>query len=52
MSKPLIEDPTFYRAHVALQKLWSKAVGSPGYVKAEWTELDNAIVDVAMKEKR
>lgn len=30
-------------AHLALHKLWTKAVGTDGYVKQEWKDLDLAI---------
>jgi hypothetical protein len=31
------------RVHLALHILWTKAVGTPGYVKNEWKELEAAI---------
>jgi hypothetical protein len=43
VSRPLIEEPDFYRVHTALHTVWSKAVDKDGYTKKEWTELDNAI---------
>lgn len=30
-----------------LHKLWTKAVGTEGYVKAEWLELERAILKAA-----
>lgn len=30
-------------AHVFLHRLWTKAVGTPNYIKAEWRDLDRAI---------
>jgi hypothetical protein len=38
-----LKNPVFYRAHRALHTLWTKAVGTEGYIKAEWNELDAAI---------
>jgi hypothetical protein len=43
MSRPLIEEPEFYRAHSALHTLWTKATERDDYDKREWVELDNAI---------
>lgn len=39
----LIDFAPFARAHAALHKLWTEAVGKPGYCKADWSELCNAI---------
>ena len=30
--------------HTLLHRLWSKAVGAPDYVKAEWMELETILV--------
>ena len=38
-----ILDPSYNRAHLALHKLWTKAVGEEDYVKEEWKELEGAI---------
>lgn len=35
--------------HVLLHRLWSKAVGAPGYVKDEWMELDTILSQAAAK---
>lgn len=32
-----------------LHHLWTKAVGTPGYVKAEWVEMERAIVQLQHK---
>ena len=40
---PVYDDPRRQRAHDALHPLWTKAVGTPGYDKAQWEELDGAI---------
>lgn len=37
----------YRRVSRALHKLWTRAVGTPGYVKADWRELDNAIYQLA-----
>lgn len=34
------------RAHDALHILWSKAVGTPDYVKREWNNLGGAIEEL------
>lgn len=34
------------RSHRILHALWTKAVGTPGYDKAEWQELEAAIVEL------
>lgn len=41
--------PEEYRVHLALHILWTKAVGTLGYKKAEWIELDNAIRAIEQK---
>lgn len=33
----------FRQAHLALHRCWSKAVGEPDYVKADWQAIDNAL---------
>ncbi len=43
---PGMEDPRYRRIQEALHKLWTKAVGTKGYVKAEWKELSKAIDDM------
>lgn len=35
--------------HNLLHCLWSKAVGGPDYVKAEWIELENILFQAAAK---
>jgi hypothetical protein len=35
--------------HTLLHRLWSKAVGAPDYVKAEWIELENILFQAAAK---
>lgn len=35
--------------HTLLHRLWSKAVGAPGYVKTEWIELENILFQAAAK---
>jgi hypothetical protein len=38
------EDERFFQeAFAALHRCWTKAVGTPGYVKADWRILDGAI---------
>lgn len=32
-------------------KLWTKAVGTPGYVKGEWIELHRLIEDLERRKK-
>lgn len=44
--KPLIDYPPYYRAHVALHKLWTKS-GTTEYNKEEWKELEKAIDQLA-----
>jgi len=44
-------DPERKRVHYALHKLWTKAVGTKGYVKAEWNELDSAIEALAKRQQ-
>lgn len=34
-------------AHTALHRLWTKAVGTPDYVKAEWQELEVALYNLS-----
>lgn len=46
-----MDDAAFRRTHVAMHKLWTKAVGSDSYDKREWVELDNAILDLWKKMK-
>jgi len=31
------------RANGLLHRLWTKAVGTPGYIKAEWMELEQIV---------
>jgi hypothetical protein len=35
--------------HTLLHRLWSKAVGAPDYVKAEWIELESILFHAAAK---
>lgn len=35
--------------HNVLHRLWSKAVGTPDYVKSEWMELERILVRAAEK---
>jgi len=35
--------------HTLLHRLWSKAVGAPDYVKAEWIELEGILCQAATK---
>lgn len=44
---PFIAHVNYYAAHVALHRLWSKAVGTPDYDKQEWKALEDAIVKLA-----
>lgn len=39
----LVDFPNYQRVHIAFHKLWSRSVGTPGYVKADWRELEAAI---------
>jgi len=32
-----------HEAHIFLHRLWTKAVGTPGYKKSDWRDLDRAI---------
>ena len=34
---------TYFAAHKALHKLWTEAVGTPGYDKAAWRTLSNGL---------
>lgn len=34
---------TYRMTHATLHKLWSAAVGTEGYVKADWRLLDNTL---------
>lgn len=34
-------------AHLALHRLWTKDVGTDGYDKSKWKELDNAVNKLA-----
>lgn len=36
-------------AHAELHRLWTKAVGAPGYAKAEWMALERSIESLARK---
>jgi hypothetical protein len=40
---PLAECTNYHEVQVAFHRLWTKAVGSPNYDKAEWKRLDSAI---------
>jgi hypothetical protein len=53
-SHPLtsVENPIYERVHTALHNLWSKSVGRPDYVKPEWTELEQAIQELAREADR
>lgn len=35
--------------HTLLHRLWSRAVGAPDYVKADWIELENILFQAAAK---
>jgi hypothetical protein len=35
--------------HTLLHRLWSKAVGAPDYVKAEWMELETILVHASSR---
>lgn len=35
--------------HKLLHRLWSKAVGTPGYVKTDWIELETILFQAAAK---
>ena len=37
----------FREAHAALHRCWTKALDQPGYVKSDWTTLDNALARFA-----
>ena len=43
------DDPKLEEAHLILQRLWTKAVGTKDYDKEEWKHLERAIVAVARK---
>ena len=52
ISNPKTEaDQAGRRAHYALHQVWSKAVGTRDYVKAEWRELDQAIEDLKRRAR-
>lgn len=40
---PLLSHPPYNRAHNALRDLWSSSVGSTGYDKSRWIELESAV---------
>lgn len=42
-------DPEFREAHHQLHRLWTKAVGTPDYVKKEWQELENMLSILARR---
>jgi hypothetical protein len=35
--------------HTLLHRLWSKAVGAPDYIKAEWIELESILLHAATR---
>lgn len=37
----------FREAHCALHRCWTKAVGQPDYVKADWQAIDTALARFA-----
>ncbi len=39
----------YREANAALHRLWTKAVGTPGYVKADWALLDYALSEAFRK---
>ena len=47
-----MDNPIYERVHTALHNLWSKSVGQPNYVKPEWTELEQAIQEMAREADR
>ena len=47
-----VKNPIYERVHLNLHKLWTKAVGQPDYVKAEWSELENSIQALAQEAER
>ncbi len=42
-AKPYIEDPYAKDLHQLFHKLWTKAVGTDGYNKSEWKQLERMI---------
>jgi hypothetical protein len=44
-----VANPIYERVHIAMHNLWSKSVGQPGYVKSEWTELEQAVQSLAQE---
>ncbi len=43
----MIERENYLAAHRALHALWTQHAGTPGYDKAAWLELDDAIFKLA-----
>ena len=46
---PTIKDAKMW---AMFHKLWSAHVGAPGYVKQDWTDLENAILDATILARR
>lgn len=42
-------DPEYRAVHVLLHQLWTKDVGTEGYDKSKWKELDKAILRLARR---
>jgi len=45
---PLISHTNYRRAHDLFHRLWTKAVGTPGYDKRQWQDLNHAIETLAL----
>jgi hypothetical protein len=46
----LIDTDSLYRSvHLKLQKLWTWAVGLPGYDKSAWQALDTSVLELARR---
>jgi hypothetical protein len=48
---PLTEFTWFAPVHAALHRLWTKSVGAPTYEKAEWAELEHAILELGRRAR-
>lgn len=44
MSRPLMDGAGFREAHAAFHKLWTAAVGTPGYDKREWIRREAELI--------